>query len=287
MSLPYKQAPFPAYWGTANSVSNFCEEDYIISTYICEFINTLTNSIYVIYAIYGLRANSGKPDAFQRNLPYFGIAAVGVGSAIFHATMKNYTQWGDDLSMLLATGTVLHRVYTFDKSLNYTITFGLGLTTILTAFAIWHCVTDETIMHSIIFGLMIHIIAQKTRVVIKDRIHVPAIQKEVRKVAIWGATTFATGFAIWCIDNAICNQLTELKRAMGMPWSFLLEFHGWWHILTGIGAYIFIALVEYLTSDEADQPLEGRFAWPVDWIIDGSAGTGNISETVVDGKKNI
>lgn len=78
-----------------------------------------------------------------------------------------------------------------------------------------------------------------------------------------------------------------------MPLSFLLELHGWWHIFTGIGAYIckstaiwnlvfhnavkaiceadltcvVIALVEYLTSEEAGEPLAGRFAWPVDIFL--------------------
>lgn len=73
-----------------------------------------------------------------------------------------------------------------------------------------------------------------------------------------------------------------------MPLSFLLELHGWWHIFTGIGAYIcmylipchllinpleadltytVIALVEYLTSEEAGEPLAGRFAWPVDMFL--------------------
>ena len=47
----------------------------------------------VSFAIKGIRKNSGKKDAFMRNLPYVGIASVGIGSAIFHATMKNYTQW--------------------------------------------------------------------------------------------------------------------------------------------------------------------------------------------------
>lgn len=28
-----------------------------------------------------------------RSLPYLGIAGVGIGSTVFHATMKNYTQW--------------------------------------------------------------------------------------------------------------------------------------------------------------------------------------------------
>jgi hypothetical protein len=30
--------------------------------------------------------------------------------------------------------------------------------------------------------------------------------------------------------------------------------------------------VEYLTSDEAGEPLEGKFAWPVPWIVNGAAG---------------
>ena len=57
-----------------------------------------------------------------------------------------------------------------------------------------------------------------------------------------------------------------------MPWSFLLELHGWWHVFTGAGAYIFIALVEYLTSEDAGKPLGGRFAFPAAWIVDGEAG---------------
>lgn len=47
----------------------------------------------VAYAVYGMRMNSGKKDTFLRNLPYLGIMAVGVGSIIFHVTLKYYTQW--------------------------------------------------------------------------------------------------------------------------------------------------------------------------------------------------
>jgi dihydroceramidase len=83
---------------------------------------------------------------------------------------------------------------------------------------------------------------------------------------------FVTGFAIWNVDNAICGKLTAWKRAVGMPWSFALELHGWWHVFTGAGAYIFIALVEYLTSEDAGKPLGGRFAFPVAWLVDGEAG---------------
>jgi dihydroceramidase len=38
-----------------------------------------------------------------------------------------------------------------------------------------------------------------------------------------------------------------------------------WHILTGIGAYIFIAVIDYLVSDEEHLDVEGSFAWPASW----------------------
>jgi len=106
----------------------------------------------VYYAYHGIKSNSNRKDAILRNLPYLGIACVGIGSGIFHASLKNYTQWGDDLSMLLATATVLHRVFTFDKSISYTVIYGAILSAAMTAFSTWHCVTDELVMHSVLFG---------------------------------------------------------------------------------------------------------------------------------------
>ncbi|EPE27582.1 hypothetical protein GLAREA_04373 [Glarea lozoyensis ATCC 20868] len=269
-SFPYRQHAYSPFWQAPNSQANFCEEDYIITPYIAEFMNTLTNLIYLFYAYHGIKNNANRKDAILRNLPYLGIACVGIGSGVFHSTLKNYTQWGDDLSMLVATATVIHRVFTYDKSLNYTVIHGLTLFSAMTAFSIWHCVTDELFMHSVVFGVMIVIVRQKTRSVIKVRVTDPAVLKDVRLLAVFGAIFFASGFAIWNVDIMMCNTLTAWKRTIGLPWSFVLELHGWWHILTGLGAYIFIALVEYLTSEEAGQPLGSRFAWPVGYLISSS-----------------
>lgn len=39
-----------------------------------------------------------------------------------------------------------------------------------------------------------------------------------------------------------------------------MEFHGWWHILTAVGAYVFMAMVDSLTQAIVD--LSGEpFAW--------------------------
>lgn len=272
LSWAYRKEPYPPFWGPQTSKSNFCEQDYILTTYIAEVINTVTNLTYLCYAFYGIRLNTKRHDAFLRNLPYLGIAGVGLGSALFHTTLKNYTQWMDDLSMLIATATVLHRVFTFDKSLKTTVISGIAATVSMALFIAWHCITDEVVMHPILFGIMIAIVGIKTRSIISQRVSNLEVRKEVTKLVTWGGVTFVTGFILWNIDNIYCPQLTKFKRKIGMPWSFIFELHGWWHIFTGIGAYTFIALVEYLTSIEAGSSLGSRFAWPVGKIVNKSAG---------------
>lgn len=188
--------------------------------------------------------------------------------------------------MLLASTTVLHRVFTYNTTLRTTIVVGALLTLLITVFSTWHCYTDEITMHSLLFGLEICAIGIKTRSIIAHRISNPAIRKEVTKLCTWGAIIFVSGFAIWNVDNAICGQLRTWRREIGMPWGWVLELHGWWHAFTGLGAYIFIALVEYLTGEEAGKPLGRRFAWPVNGIVDGDAGKEEKDSVGLNGKAN-
>lgn len=92
-------------------------------------------------------------------------------------------------------------------------------------------------------------------------------------MAIFGGLTFAFGFILWAIDQLACGTLTEAKHAMGMPWSFLLEFHGWWHLFTGIGAYVFIVLSDVLTSTRSEKEASSTvdFGWPANYIIGNTA----------------
>jgi dihydroceramidase len=60
------------------------------------------------------------------------------------------------------------------------------------------------------------------------------------------------GYLLWQMDFIFCAELTVLKRKLGIPWGFLLELHGWWHVLTAIGAYTFMHLVDVLTRQEIE-----------------------------------
>jgi dihydroceramidase len=179
--------------------------------------------------------------------------------------------------MLIATIPVLHRVYTFEKSLKITVSSGIALLLLLVAFSTWHCVTDEIAGHNVLFGTslrydtastasvfdsaagtMICLVGFQTRSIVKARVADPLVRSEVGRLVnratskhhffclatshfgigkLIKVVVFGTGYGIWIIDNIFCGFLTQTKRSIGMPWSFLLELHGWWHIFTGVGAY--------------------------------------------------
>lgn len=61
----------------------------------------------------------------------------------------------------------------------------------------------------------------------------------------WGLFVFLCGFALWNVDNAWCGVLRGWRRRVGLPWGVLAEGHGWWHLLTGVGAYYYIVYGEF------------------------------------------
>jgi dihydroceramidase len=270
-SISYRSEPHIPFWGPATSNFNFCETDYLNTPYIAEFINTLTNLIYVFYSLNAISRNvSRSPSTYAglaRSGPWFGILAVGIGSIVFHATMKPYTQWADDLSMLVASGLSTHHVFTFQSSRTKSILAGLGFGGFLTAFSVWHCITDETGMHSLIFGILVLVQTIKVRSIISTRVSSPLVRAQVKRLNIVGAILFLTGYGIWNIDYVACGWLGGVRRQVGMPWGFLTELHGWWHIFTGVGGYINFVTVEYLTGDTVGSSLDGQYVWPIPSIL--------------------
>lgn len=50
-----------------------------------------------------------------------------------------------------------------------------------------------------------------------------------------GIGLFLTGFFLWNMDNIYCRYLKTARNHILLPWSIVLEGHGWWHLFTGLG----------------------------------------------------
>ncbi|KAI9682592.1 MAG: hypothetical protein M1822_006890 [Bathelium mastoideum] len=78
----------------------------------------------------------------------------------------------------------------------------------------------------------------------------------------YGLTIFLGGFAIWNLDNIYCSDLRKWRREIGLPWGVVLEGHGWWHIMTGIGAYFYITWGIWLRHCLNGKQDEYELRWP-------------------------
>jgi dihydroceramidase len=56
----------------------------------------------------------------------------------------------------------------------------------------------------------------------------------------------AVGYTLWQIDLEKCIELRQLKQALGLPWAWVFELHGWWHVLTALGASQYVRLIREL-----------------------------------------
>lgn len=224
-----------------DAIQSWCEEDYIISPYIAEFINTLTNIPYckfnqtsqspskntstylideqflVILALHGLYRTWGN---LERSLPHLGLFGVGLGSGIFHASLREWpqiceadafrltscvqyllsgyahiellqaycdvVQTADSLSMIFATAFVMHRLLTFKQSLKQSTTTTAGLIVAVIGFSVLHCKLNNMNLHSATFASMILFIAYRSSALTKQ-IKSPAHRKSAARLARQGA----------------------------------------------------------------------------------------------------
>ncbi|KAJ4309312.1 hypothetical protein N0V84_011570 [Fusarium piperis] len=130
-----------------------------------------------------------------------------------------------------------------------------------------HMVMDEFLLHASTFGLGVYIIASHNLKLIPQQVPDPEIRRTVRNVALVGGGFFLLGYIVWLIDDWACRHLIDARHAVGIPVAFLLELHGWWHILTAIGGYIGVAVVDLITAGEVTEDPTDSFAWPIPFAV--------------------
>jgi len=240
------------YWGKWSSTINWCEQDYAVSPYITEFVNTITNAwvIVLLITLYGV---------YKYNLPkrlyiiYAGISCVGIGSWMFHMTLRwDWQVLGDEIPMIIAACCLLFMVLdTTPASAPAKIQWrniGLygGLCAGIVLFvSITYIKTGIAAFHQVSFAI-IEVVAQLRVIWLLQRV-VRADEPDLRlrkkraqvvKIFLLGVAFFVLGFVLWNGDNFLCDQLTSIKRKVGRPLSFFIELHGWWHLLTGYGTIL-------------------------------------------------
>ncbi|KAF3391524.1 Alkaline ceramidase 3 [Penicillium rolfsii] len=258
-----KPATYVSNLAFVKSEYSLAEQDYVVTRFVAEFINTFSSFIFILFGIYGLRQLQRKKSAGFRSISYLGLIGVGVCSAGYHMTLKYHTQMSDELSMHLLTTPLLYRILTFKASPERTKIVGIVLSVLFTIVMVVHMVMDEFLLHAVSFGLAVYLIATRTSKIISQQVSDPFLKIKLRNISFFGIFCFGLGYFVWLIDDWACGTLIKTRHAVGLPLAFLTELHGWWHILTAIGGYIAVALVDLVTTGELNEDPTEHLAWPI------------------------
>ena len=266
----------PGFFSPQTSVVNYCEIDYAITPYLAEFINSLSNLAYVYFAFITLPRKYHPLNLPSWPATNISLFMVGIGSFIFHATLKHEAQIVDELAMYAITASLNYAVYTYNpgttsNTLASTLSFTSSLSRTLFGAALYlssgyvlyanyvtHYSTSLDI-HTALFVILLTTFWPRTLYLINQSTsnlasaHATSTHRRRLRTFRLAALSFITGFGIWLIDGLYCHQLRSIRAKIGLPWAWLLEGHGIWHVLTAIGAGMFVKLVEELRDDAEEK----------------------------------
>ncbi|KAF8603721.1 alkaline phytoceramidase [Ceratobasidium sp. AG-I] len=253
------------FWGEHTATIDWCEDNYTHTRYIAEWYNTISNLPFIALGIYGAyRALTEIPGPMRRwrfAAPNIGIACVGLGSFIFHATLKWYAQvLLDEMPMIYVSSMVLYLVLAPPTG-SGSLALKAGVTAIPTTVTIVYLNWPHPVIHQVCFGAIMLTIAYRLVIILRDPGHSPDAKSDAKYYIFTGVLLFIFAFGIWNVDNMFCDFWTHIRTKLwgdvASP-SFktpsllaavvgaVTQGHAWWHILTGLACARIAAGASYL-----------------------------------------
>lgn len=220
---------------TQTATIDWCEPNYVVSLYIAEFWNTLSNFAFILpqtAAYISLSKDNNVERAFRS--AFLSLILVGIGSLCFHMTLSRPMQMFDETSMILVSLQAFYLLYIIkypnvDRRL---LLISLALYG-LTFFALYIFLVDYPIFHHSAFGLLVYasmVIAYQLKRYYKHH------------SKFWTVILLQhLAFGFWLIDKHWCDVLTQIRdHHVPMILRPAFQFHALWHLLMGSSAHILI-----------------------------------------------
>ncbi|OAV99145.1 hypothetical protein PTTG_02887 [Puccinia triticina 1-1 BBBD Race 1] len=241
-----KQPPVDGYWGPSTSSIDWCEANYAITRFIAEFANTLSNLAFFAWAFYGVKKCRDEKLPLPLALCQVGIALVGIGSFMFHATLHYEWQLADELPMIFSSAFTTYVVFDTGRASLPRSRFVRSLPFLLFLYcsgftAIYLRHPNPVFLQVAFAAIQLTANFRAAYTICTAPVKTCKEQKNKAQIIRYLSAGFFTtliGFLIWNVDNIFCDRISHLKQHLGIPWSFAVEGHAWWHLATGTGAYL-------------------------------------------------
>lgn len=265
----------------ASGLPLIVRRNYYATYYSAEIVNSLTNLFFAYLAYKGIKNNleNGHDQVFLA--AFISYLIIGIGSFIFHTTLKYSMQLLDELAMVYTTCILFHATFSHGRSTATKISVAaltIGIAAFVTGY--YHYLGDPK-FHQDTFALLTAIVVFYNIYLMEKTLrHSPEkgptsgqanIAEDARRLqTMWsmipvGIGSVALGFGIWTLDNVYCTRFRVWRREVGLPWGILLEGHGWWHFFTSIAEYyniVWCTWLRYCYDGKQDQV---EMIWPSLW----------------------
>ncbi|GJJ74134.1 dihydroceramidase [Entomortierella parvispora] len=234
------------YWSPNTASVDWCESNYVVTYYIAEFWNSVSSLFIILLGELGLYLCPTKERRFK--VAFRTISVVGIGSVLFHGTLRHKMQLLDELPMIYAA-TALVFICTETKYGPQGQWFPIGLAT-------WLAVTTTVVS---IFGGKLQFytfqasfgVLQLSIIYLTTTLH----RQQKAVIAARGGTNESTwliqralgvyffAVTIWLIDLHLCEFINGVGPDSVLRWN--PQLHAWWHVFSITGVYFTTLLVAY------------------------------------------
>jgi dihydroceramidase len=166
------------------------------------------------------------------------LLVLGIGSFLFHATLRQTLEFVDEFSMIGLAWSMLQASLTFRQPPGRARAISIALAVVYLSFSVFYLQAPLIIYQVYAFTSSLGALLLHTFYVFYWAPYgLPESKLRDWSRRTWKAVAISVvGYLLWIIDFEYCAQLRAMRQHLGLPWAFLLELHGWWHILTAVGA---------------------------------------------------
>jgi dihydroceramidase len=231
--------PLAGFWGPPTATVDWCEANYVVTPFVCEFFNTISSAAMILAAGLGAFLHRRVFDGWM--LTAFGcLGAVGLGSVAFHGTLKFEFQLLDELPMLYLVTMMFYLLLEPGPKAR----FGRWLPLALLGYACLATLSDaftrgrfQFFAFQFSFGFLELFCLVRIGLLSLERAN-----RTVRPLFRVGVGLYLCGILLWFADLRFCSWLSLSWPAAGLANP---QFHAWWHVLVSGGFYLLLLVVAY------------------------------------------
>lgn len=231
------------YWGPVEPNFNYCESNYIMTTFIAEPLNMLSSVGLVLAGANAM--HQSRMYNFERRFMLLGFSVVlmGATSMCSHATLTKSTQLWDEVAMACAAMGWICVLFQINQTTHQTscLSFFACL-----SLGLWALQTDLD-FETVAMGIRIHLIACTIsglfllNTCVTKHCNLPLLvtcstkdpityfphpsMVKLQLMARWQVVCLLLALVAWTIEHFFCNRFRSF------------QFHSIWHLLLGLSCH--------------------------------------------------